>query len=85
MATLSNPELIEMMRHMCNNTATQTWTKAQVSAALQAVEDRVRLASTQNAIANDIEGAAPGVFSSQQKLIIFGVWCVSAARRLGVT
>lgn len=85
MATLTAAELQELRSVLTRNTATQTWTKAQVNAALQAIEDRIRLAGTQNTIAGDIEAAAPGVFSAGQKATLFGVWCLSAARRLGVT
>ena len=85
MATLSALELQELRSALNRNTTTQTWTKAQVAAALQAIEDRVRLAGTQTTIANDIESAAPGVFSGGQKVTLFGIWCLSAARRLGIT
>jgi hypothetical protein len=85
MAVLSASELAELRSALTRNTTTQTWTKAQVGAALQAIEDRVRLAGTQTTIANDIEAAAPGIFSAGQKTTLFGIWCLSAARRLGIT
>lgn len=84
MAILTGLELQELMGHMNRNTTEQPWDKAQISAALQAIEDRVRAAGTQSTISNDIEAAAPGVFSGAQKTLLFGIWCVSAARRLGV-
>lgn len=84
MATFTSAELQELRGVLNRNTATQTWTKAQVNAALQAIEDRVRLAGTQTTIGNDIESAAPGVFSAGQKTTLFGIWCASAARRLGI-
>lgn len=83
MATLSASEL-QTLRQTMTRQFPPTWTKPQVNAALQAIEDRVRLAATQTAISNDIEAAAPGVFNAAQKARLFGVWCVSAAARLGV-
>jgi hypothetical protein len=84
MAVLSSADLQELRSRLCFNTSTQTWTKAQVNAALQAIEDRVQLTATKNAIAGDIEAAAPGVFDASQKQLLFGIWCYSAARRLGI-
>ena len=85
MAVLTEDERQELRSLMTRNTAEQGWDKAQINAALQAVEDRMRSAATQNAIGADIEAAAPGVFNAQQKQLLFGIWCSSAARRLGVT
>lgn len=84
MAALTSTEIQELITALNRNATPQTWSRPQVTAALQAVEDRVQLASTQNAIGGDIETAVPGVFSAAQKKTLFGVWCVSAARRLGV-
>jgi hypothetical protein len=84
MAVLTDLERQELRAALCRNTTEQTWTRVQVDAALQAVEDRMRLTSTENAIGGDIESAAPGLFNAAQKRLLFGVWCVSAARRLGI-
>lgn len=84
MAALTGPELLELRSLLCRNSETQHWTKAQVGDALQAIEDRIRLQSTLTTIGNDIETAAPGVFTAQEKLTLFGIWCASAARRLGI-
>jgi hypothetical protein len=84
MAQFTSDQLAELRARLNANTATQSWTKPQVNAALQAIEDRLRLAATQNAIGSDIEAAAPGVFSAAQKQLLFGVWCYTAAKRLGV-
>jgi len=84
MAVLTDLEKQELRSALNRNLDTQTWTRAQVDAALQAVEDRMGLASTSTAIGGDIETVAPGVFNAAQKQLLFGVWCVSAARRLGV-
>jgi len=84
MATLTSAQLVELMRHVNKNVAEQTWTKAQISAALQAIEDRMLLASTKTTISSDIEAAAPGVFDNNQKNILFAVWCITFATRQGV-
>lgn len=84
MATLNAAQLVELRRIMARNTTPQSWTKAQANAALQAIEDRLRLAATQTALSADIELAAPGVFSGPQKQLLFGVWCYTAAVRLGI-
>ena len=84
MAALTADQLAAFRALACRNAATQTWTKAQIGAALQAIEDRVRSTATQNAIGGDIETAAPGVFTGPQKTLLFGVWCVTAAQRLGI-
>lgn len=84
MATINANELAELRGTAGRNLGAAHWTKAQVNAALQAVEDRLTANATRNAIASDIEAAAPGVFSAQEKATLFGVWCHTAARRLGV-
>lgn len=84
MAILSPEEMGELRSVMCRNTAAQNWDKAQINAALQAIEDRLRTAGTQNTLGSDIEAIVPGVFNAQQKQLLMGVWCASAARRLGV-
>ncbi len=84
MAILTSLELRELMQRANRNIAEQHWDKVQISAALQAIEDRVRAPATQTTIATDIETAVPGIFSADEKRILFGMWCVSAARRLGV-
>lgn len=84
MAAFTQEELGELRSALCRNTPTQNWSKAQVNAGLQAVEDRLRAPGTQNAIMNDIEAAVPGVFDTEQKRLLLGTWCTSAARRLGI-
>ena len=84
MATFTADQLVMLRALMARNVAPQTWTKAQVNAALQALEDRLRLAGTQTTLSNDIEAAAPGIFTIQQKQTLFGVWCYTAAARLGI-
>ena len=84
MAILSETDLQAMRRHMCLNYSVQGWTKADINAALQALENRMTLQSTLDLLASDIESAAPGKFNSDQKFKILGIWCISAAQRLGV-
>jgi len=84
MAVLTSHQLVELQRKLAANTATQTWDKAQASAAIQAVEDFIQQASTKTSIANAIETAAPGVFDGATKQMIFACWCFTAAQRMGV-
>lgn len=86
MATITATQLTELRSIARRNLtpATPHYTKAQVNAALQAIEDRVQLAATKTAISNDIEAAAPGVFSAGEKTTLFGIWCATAAIRLNV-
>lgn len=84
MAVLQPDELVEFRVMMARNAATIHFTKAQMNAAMQAIEDRLRSPATQIALSSDIELASPGIFNNSQKALLFGIWCVSAARRLGV-
>ncbi len=84
MAVFTSKQLNFLMDHVCKNTTTQSWTKAQVSAALQAIEDRMQLPATKSAISSDIETAAPGIFTANQKDLLFSVWSISYAIRQGV-
>ena len=84
MANLTSEEGIELMRIINNNTAEQSWTKPQIRAAFQAIEDRVLAPGTKQAIANDIEAAAPGVFTGPQKELLFMAWTTIYARRQGL-
>lgn len=57
------------------------WLKDQLEAAAQAIEDRWDAAGTQTAISNDIEGAAPGVFSAAEKKYVAAFWLIMRGRR----
>lgn len=83
MAALTANQLTEL-RHAARRNIAQAGTKPQINAALQAIEDRMLSTATRNAIQADIEAAAPGVFTNGEKNTLFGVWCVTAANRLGV-
>jgi hypothetical protein len=85
MATISSSDLQAYCVSLCRNTATQTWTRPQVEAALQAIEDFMVLPATKTSIGGAIETAAPTVFTAAQKLTLFGIWCELAASRLGVS
>lgn len=84
MATLTANELAELRAYCVPNMGTAHWTKTNVNAALQAVEDRMQLAATKTAIGSDIEAAAPGVFSAAEKTKLFAIWAVTFARRQGI-
>ena len=57
------------------------WTKANIDAAMQAIENRWELAATKTAISNDIEAAAPGVFTVAQKRYLTTFWLLQKAGR----
>ena len=67
MAILTTEQLVSQ-RNECERSGIGiNYTKAQVNAALQAVEDRLTSAGTKTALSADIETAAPGVFTAAQK------------------
>lgn len=74
-----------------NNGGSIHWTKPQVNAALQAIEDGMQGGSNVGArtvpayLGLAIETAAPGVFSAGEKSKLFAIWCLTAAVRLGVS
>ena len=84
MATLNAIQLTAL-RNAAERNLTVHYTKVQLNAARQADEDRRQLAATKMVLSTDIEAAAPGVFSAGEKQTIFGLWCLTAARRLGIT
>jgi hypothetical protein len=67
-----------------------TWTKPQINAALQAIEDAMQSASNVGGrsikahIALAIENAAPTVFNAAQKDDLFVVWCRFNVQRGGI-
>jgi hypothetical protein len=90
MAVLTGAELGEMRRRAARAGVLPSWTKAQVNAALQAIEDRmtgtanVGNRSIKTAIGADIEAAAAGVFNAAQKDDLFLLWSQLNARRGGI-
>jgi hypothetical protein len=89
MAVLTNAEL-ETVRRQAARRAPATWTKAQINAALQAIEDAVQSTSNVGArslktyLGNAIEAAAPGVFGAAAKDELFSLWQVLNIRRGGL-
>jgi hypothetical protein len=83
-AVLSPDQFADLRSRLNRDVAVQTWTKAQINAAIQAVEDRMQLAATKTAISNDIEAVAPGVFDANTKQLIFAIWSLTYATRQGV-
>lgn len=84
MAVLTEGQKTELRNLMAKVESPQTWTKAQLGAALQAVEDLMQLNATKTSISNAIEGAAAGVFTAAQKNKIFAIWAVTFAVRQGI-
>lgn len=68
MATLTAPERDTLRQYVARQVGTVAYTKTQVNAALQALEnDKTTFVNRCNTV---IEGAAPGVFSAAQKRIL---------------
>jgi len=80
MAPLTDPERDEL-RQMLAGAVTPTWTKPQINAALQAVEDWFETARAGAGAA--IEAAAPGVFSPANKRRLLVAWLRQKLRREG--
>lgn len=81
MATLTSLELARLRQIGARIYPVVTWTKPQVNAALQAIEDAVQSTgdvgnrSLRAYIAAAIETAAPGIFNVGQKDSLFVIWC----------
>lgn len=76
MAVLT-PKQLAKIRGKLARGRTSTWDKPQVNAAIQAIEDRLQ--GSKAILNNDIETAAPGVFTGAQKRIIFANAAVNFA------
>lgn len=74
MATLTADELVELRRGVSDGLATVNYTKVQINAVLQAIEDLWESPGTKNAFNNAIEGSAPGTFTVAQKKKIVAYW-----------
>lgn len=68
MSVLTARELAAIRRKLAQQFVPVTWTKPEINAAVQAVEDR--LVASKSVIAGDIETAAPGLFNGPQKKAI---------------
>jgi hypothetical protein len=84
MAVFTAEQLGELRTAICRNTATQHWTKPQINAAIQAIEDLMVQPSTRTAVSNAIEAVAAGVFDVAEKELLFAIWSLTYARRQGV-
>jgi len=84
MPTLTDGEKAMIRQWKSGDGEAGAWSKAQIGAAAQAVEDRLEQAGTQTAISNDIEAAAPGVFTGAQKRKLFLIVCLLKARQIGL-
>jgi hypothetical protein len=85
MPVITPEEFSEFINDMNSRTDEQSWTKPEIRAAVQAIEDFFALGATRQTIAGKIEEVAPGVFNGQQKELIFALWCKVFARRTGLT
>lgn len=89
MATLTSDELTAARRRAARNNGV-AWTKPQINAALQAIEDamvstgNVGARSVRQHISQAIEAAASGVFSAGQKDDLFICWAALNAARGGI-
>ena len=59
----------------------QKWKKPEINAAIEAIEARWDAASTQSALASDMEAAAPGVFSNAEKGYLAAFWLIARGAR----
>lgn len=90
MAVIATDDLTDLRHRLATAAGTVTWTKVQVNAALQAIEDAMTGATNVGAhtvpqyIGLAIEQAAPGVFSAGQKQTLFIAWSLLNARRGGI-
>lgn len=89
MAVLTGAELEEARKRFAA-TRSASWTKAQINAALQAIETamtgnaNVGASSVKAYVAAQIEAAAPGVFTAQQKDDLGVAWSRLNAERGGI-
>ncbi|MGI9489096.1 MAG: hypothetical protein ACR2RF_25065 [Geminicoccaceae bacterium] len=81
MAVLTAEELTELRQGAANDSITLAWTKTNINAALQAIEDWWETTAKLDA-ATEIETAAPGVFSNPEKKLI-GKWWMKKKFDLG--
>jgi hypothetical protein len=80
MALLTAAQLAQLRQFVAAGIATQSWTKVQANAALQALEDWYETSGRQ-AAGSAIETAAPGVFSAAQKKLLGKYWLLQKAGR----
>lgn len=81
MAALTAPEFAPIRQRLADLVRAPHYRKAQVNAAVQAVEDWFE--ANQPALGTAIETAAPGVFSAAQKRLLVRAWLLSKFERGG--
>lgn len=88
MAALTTSEKADLRngveRSCVANAVPIAYTKAQIDAAFQAIEDVWESNALKNAISNAIEGAASGVFTVAQKKRLVAYWLRQKFGREGV-
>lgn len=85
MAILTRDELAELRQLATAQGAVANYTKAQINAAFQALEDLLEEATIKAAIAARIDTAtAPLVLTAQQKKRLFARFIAQKARREGL-
>jgi hypothetical protein len=80
MAIISVSDLASLRQRCAADANSVTWTKAQVNAAIQALEDWFDTTGRAGAAAA-IESAAPGVFTNAQKKLIGKYWLAQKSGR----
>lgn len=73
MAIITNQKLAKHRQLIAKLTTFVTWTKPQINDSVQAVVDLLQSPSSRTAVNNAIEAAAPGVFTADQKKLIFSL------------
>lgn len=89
MAVITVNDLEDLRRRAARNKS-PNWTKPQINAALQAIEDAMISTSNVGArsikaqIGQAVEAVAAGVFNAAQKDELFVLWCMINAKRGGI-
>jgi hypothetical protein len=82
MALLTSDQLAALRRQCARGEIPVNYTKAQINAALQAIEDTFESAALQNAISNAINTAtSPLVLTAAQKRVLVKHWLASRFER----
>ena len=59
----------------------QHWSKTQINAAVESLDDRWDAVATQTVLSSGIEAAAPGVFTNPEKKYITAFWLILRGER----
>lgn len=74
MAIITNEELSVLRKQFTEGIVPVTFIKAPINAALQAINDWFDKAAVQSSLNTDIEAAAAGVFTANQKKKLVKFW-----------